>query len=250
MYKLAFSALGLAVGCSCLAGTTKPYQIVTEEWAPYNYSVEGRLKGISTDIVQGIMAQTGDHFPILVLPSLRTAVALDRGPRIIMYSLFRTPAREHKYKWIGPILEESVYPYKLRGLQPAIRSIEDLKSLSHITCRHGGTVPARLKSLGFDNLDMSATESIQLYKMLLSGHAEVIIGDTDLGVHYYIDQLNVPHERLEKIPIEVFRSSLYIAFSADADDATVNAWRLALKRMKDSGQLDRIRATYDIKIKP
>ncbi len=162
-----------------------------------------------------------------------------------MYSLFRTEAREDRYKWVGPIIEESVYPYKRRGSTLVIKSVDDLRRLHRVTCRHGGAVPAKLKSMGFENLDMAATESIQLYKMLLAGHADVIIGDTDLGVRYYLGVLGTKPSTLEKIPIEMFRSNLYIAFSADSDDATINAWRKALLQLKASGQLDRIRARYE-----
>lgn len=234
----------LAASTLCMASSTMPYEIVTEEWAPYNYTSEGQLKGLSTDIVMAIMARTGDRFPIRVLPSLRTGMVLDRRPRTIMYSLFRTEERDSKYKWVGPIIEESVYPYKLRESPLVINTVDDLKRLDRITCRHGGVIPARLKAMGLENLDMAATESIQLYKMLLAGHADVIVGDTELGVRFYLGALGVKPTALEKIPIEVFRSNLYIAFSADSDDATISAWRKALQQLSVSGQLAQILAKY------
>ena len=234
----------LAASTLCMARSAVPYEIVTEEWAPYNYTSEGQLKGLSTDIVMAIMALTGDRFPIHVLPSLRAGAVLSRHPRTIMYSLFRTEERNSSYKWVGPIIEESVFPYKRRGASLVIKSVDDLKRLKRITCRHAGVIPAKLQSMGFENLDMAATESIQLYRMLLAGHADVIVGDTELGVRYYLGVLGVKQSQLEKIPIEVFRSSLYIAFSADSDDTTIKAWQKALLQLKASGQLAQIQARY------
>lgn len=228
----------------CVASSVIPYEIVTEEWAPYNYTSEGQLKGLSTDIVMAIMALTGDHFPIHVLPSLRTTVVLDHRPKTIMYSLFRTEAREDRYKWVGPIIEESVFPYKRSDSPLVTKSVDDLKRLDRITCRNAGVIPARLQSMGFENLELAATQSIQLYRMLLAGHADVIVGDTDLGVKYYLGVLGVKPSKLEKIPTEMFRSSLYIAFSADSDDTTINAWRKALQQLHASGQFARILARY------
>lgn len=240
----AIAACLLAFCTLCMAGSETPYEIVTEEWAPYNYVSDGQLKGISTDIVMAIMALTGDHFPIRVLPSLRTGVVLSRRPKTIMYSLFRTEERENRYKWVGPIVEESVFPYKRSGSSLVTKTVDDLKRLDRITCRHGGAIPARLKSLGFENLDTSATASIQLYRMLLAGHTDVIVGDTELGVKYYLGVMGVVPSKLERIPIELFRSSLYIAFSADSDEVTINAWRSALKQLTASGQVAQILAKY------
>ena len=58
-----------------------------------------------------------------------------------------------------------------------------------------------LASMGFDNLDTSATESEQLYRMLLAGRTEVIIGDTDTGVAYYSRQLGIAPGSLRLVPI-------------------------------------------------
>lgn len=132
-------AAPLLAACTlCTASSALQYEIVTEEWAPYNYTSEGQLKGLSTDIVMAIMNLTGDRFPIHVLPSLRTGMVLDRRPRTIMYSLFRTKERKDRYKWVGPIIEEAIFPYKRRESPLVIKSIDDLKQLGRITCRHGG----------------------------------------------------------------------------------------------------------------
>ncbi|WP_163031992.1 transporter substrate-binding domain-containing protein, partial [Pseudomonas viridiflava] len=87
------------------------YQVVTEEWAPYNYLENGQLTGMTTEIVRAIMKVTGHGFTIVLAPSMRASHILKMRPKTIMYSMFRTPAREHLYKWVGPILEESIHPY-------------------------------------------------------------------------------------------------------------------------------------------
>lgn len=244
MRKILFLFYYLFAMSCCFAETTG-YKIVTEEWAPYNYTENGKIVGITTEIVQAIMNQTNDSFPIEVLPSARSTMALSQQPKIIMYSLFRTKDRENKFKWVGPILEEGIFPYKLNEYSPSIETIADLKNVSRIICRQAGVVPNQLLSMGFKNLDMSATKSIQLYNMLLHQRAPVIIGDTDIGVKYYIKLLNSEYSVLKKIPIEIFRSKLYIAFSLDSDDSIVSAWNIALKKIRDSGELQKIISKYE-----
>ena len=219
--------------------------MITEEWAPYNYRENDRLTGMATEIVRAIMALTGDDFEITLLPSMRTTRTLQSQPRTIMYSLFRTREREPLYKWVGPILEESIHPYQRADTAQPIDTLEQLLQAPRVTPRHAGLVPDVLQSLGFTNLDRSAAESYQLYRMLLAGRTEVIAGDTDAGVAYYCRQLNIATDALRQIPVELYRSSLYIAFSRDSDDALVSAWADALEQLRLSGELARIQRRYE-----
>jgi polar amino acid transport system substrate-binding protein len=241
------SILSLVLLCllSGALARAEPYQIVTEEWAPYNYEDNGQLTGMSTEVVRAIMALTGDDFEIDLLPTMRATYALQNRPNTIMYSMFRTPQREPLYKWVGPIVEESIHPYQVAGAAPPITSLEQLMHAPQITTRHAGLVPQMLESLGFRNLDKSAAESHQLYRMLLAGRTELIVGDTDAGVAYYSRQLGIAPGTLRRVPIELYRSSLYIAFSRDSDDALVAAWAAALATLRRSGELTRIQRRYE-----
>jgi polar amino acid transport system substrate-binding protein len=40
------------------ATANEQYQVVTEEWAPYNYVEQDQLTGMTTEIVRAIMALT------------------------------------------------------------------------------------------------------------------------------------------------------------------------------------------------
>jgi polar amino acid transport system substrate-binding protein len=235
-----------ALLCLLLGPATahEQYQVVTEEWAPYNYVERDQLTGMTTEIVRAIMALTGDKFEVLLQPSMRATQILKNRPKTLMYSLFRTPEREPLYKWVGPIVEESIYAYQLASAPP-INSLEQLLHAPQITTRHAGLVPQTLQSLGFNNLDKSATESKQLYRMLLAGRTSIIIGDTAAGMAYYSRQLGIAPGTLRQIPIELYRSSLYIAFSTDSDDQLIAAWSRALEQLRRSGELSRIQRRYE-----
>ncbi|WP_406822766.1 substrate-binding periplasmic protein [Pseudomonas viciae] len=236
-----------AVLLCLLLGTVaraEEYQVVTEEWAPYNYQENNQLTGMTTEVVRAIMALTGDDFEVLLKPSMRASQILKTRRKTIMYSMFRTAERESLYKWVGPIVEESIHPYQLASAPP-LSSLEQLLRAPQITTRHAGLVPQMLQSLGFNNLDKSATESKQLYRMLLAGRTSIIVGDTDAGVAYYSRQLDIAPGTLRKIPIELYHSSLYIAFSLDSEDKVVTAWARALEQLRRSGELRRIQSRYE-----
>lgn len=241
------STLTAALLCLLLATPVRAeqYQVVTEEWAPYNYQENNQLTGMATEIVRAIMALTGDNFEVLLLPSMRSTHALKTRPKTIMYSLFRTAEREPLYKWVGPIVEESIHPYQLANAQQPVNTLEQLLHAPRITTRHAGLIPEILQTQGFNNLEKSATESLQLYRMLLAGRTDIIIGDTDAGVAYYSRHLNIAPGTLRQIPIELYRSSLYIAFSRDSEDKMVAAWASALEQLRHSGELARIQGRYN-----
>ncbi|WP_122446074.1 substrate-binding periplasmic protein [Pseudomonas viridiflava] len=241
-----YSTLISVLLCLLLSASARAdhYQVVTEEWAPYNYSENGQLTGMTTEIVRAIMKVTGHEFTIVLAPSMRASHILKMRPRTIMYSMFRTPERELLYKWVGPILEESIHPYQLATATP-VTSLEQLLHAPQITTRHAGLLPDMLQSLGFKNLDKSATESVQLYRMLLNGRTSIIIGDTDAGVAYHSRQLNIAPGTLRQVPIELYRSSLYIAFSRDCEDELVASWANALETLRQSGELGRIQQRYE-----
>jgi len=245
-----FSTLTPALLCLLLgtvgtAAMAAPYQIVTEEWAPYNYLKNNQVTGMTTEIVRAIMALTGDDFTVTLQPSMRSTHALRTSARTIMYSLFRTPDRDSLYKWVGPIAEESVYPYQLASSPQLLHTREQLLQAAQITTRQAGLIPELLQSQGFTNLDKSATGDLQLYRMLLAGRTGIIVGDTAAGVAYYSHQLNLAPGTLRQIPIELYRSSLYIAFSRDSEDKVVAAWADALEQLRKSGELARIQQRYD-----
>ncbi len=219
------------------------YQIVTEEWAPYNFQENNQLTGMTTEIVRAIMRLTGDDFEIAVLPSMRTSSVLRSRPKTIMYSMFRTAERDALYKWVGPIAEDAIHPYQLADTPP-VNSMEQLLHAPRITTRHAGLVPDTLRAMGFNNVDRSATENLQLYRMLLAGRTDIIVGDTDAGVAHYSARLKIPPGTLRQIPVEIYRSVLYIAFSPDSDDTRVAAWSAALEQMRQSGELQRIQRRY------
>ncbi|MBB4865738.1 polar amino acid transport system substrate-binding protein [Pseudomonas nitritireducens] len=239
--------LPAALLCSLLSASAwaGDYRLVTEEWAPYNYVEDHRLTGMATDVVKAIMGLTGDDFVIELLPSMRTSRALQSQSRTIMFSMFRTAERESLYHWVGPIVEESIHPYQLASTQAPVETLEQLRRAPRITTRHAGLLPDVLQAEGFANLDKRATGSQQLYLMLLAGRTEIIAGDTDAGVAYYSRQLGLAPGTLRRVPVELYRSSLYIAFSRDSDETKVAAWNRALEQLRESGELARIQRRYE-----
>ncbi len=213
---------------------------ITEEWPPYNYVEQGHLTGVSVKIVQALQQELGRRDPIQVYPSQRAKLALESRPRSMMFSMFRTPERETRYKWIGPIGRDAIYFYQRRGSPLQIRTLQDAKAVPVIASRQAGLVFNILTAAGFTNLDASAYSSKQVYGKLLRGRAELAISDSPLGVRYLLKQMGLPADALQQTAVKVVESDLYIAASPDFSDAEIAQWQQALDRLKAQGELERL----------
>lgn len=223
-----------------------PLLIMTEEWAPYNYTVNGTLTGFSVEIAEEILKRLDYDTPIKQFPGARAISTLNNRPNTIFFSLFRTQDREFKYKWVGPISSGSIYFYKLRDSDITINSMEDLKSVNKISCRHAGLIHDLLIENGFKNLDTGATNSIGVYIQLLKGRCDLAISDTDLGMRYYLKSIGKDVDLLEKVPFPMFESDLYIAFSRDISDEETKKWQDTLDEMKSDGTYQQIFDKYHL----
>ena len=240
----AWLALGLAgVPSSSLAlplAREAAITLITEEWPPYNYVEQGRLTGVSVTIVQALQRELGRTDPIQVYPSQRAKLILESRSRTMMFSMFRTPQRETRYKWIGPIGRDAIYFYQRRGSPLQIRTLQDAKEVPVIASRQAGLVFNTLIALGFTNLDATAYSSKQVYGKLLRGRADLAISDSPLGVRYLLQQMGLPADALQQTPVKVVESDLYIAASLDFPDTEIAQWQQALDRLKAGGELEQV----------
>jgi len=239
---VSWALAGLPVG-SCLAADQR-LSIVTEEWAPYNYAEGGVVKGQSVEVVQALARSLAVPIDIQLLPSMRATVALDSQPRTMMITMLRTPEREARYKWIGPLGESSIYFYKRKGSPLAINSLEDAKKVPLICARQAGLTVSRLRAAGFTNLNSSAFEGKAVYRMLLFGRCDLAVSDSPLGVAHALKQMGFPPDAVVQTPVKILSLPLFIACSKDFPDAEIARWQTALDAMKRSGAFQAILRKY------
>jgi polar amino acid transport system substrate-binding protein len=240
---ITFASLIIINSVLCFSDFVTPI-IITEDWAPYNYIEKDKITGLSTQIVLEILNSIDERIDIELLPSIRAKNILDNSQHIIFYSIFKTKERESQYKWVGPIADGSIYFYKNKTDKRNITTIDELKNLERICCRHAGLIPSLLSNMGFKNLDMTASDSNQIYTKLALRRCDAAISDTDLGVRHYLRTTNLDQDTFEKIPIVIFQSSLYIAFTKDFSDEYIGVWQEALDKMKRDGTYNKILRQY------
>ena len=101
--------------------------IYTEEFPPFNYTQQQKITGVSTEIVQHVMALTGYNINIISLPWSDTYEKAQKESNTLIYSISRRENREHLFKWIGVLTPTTYFVMTLASRKEIkIRSLKDM----------------------------------------------------------------------------------------------------------------------------
>jgi polar amino acid transport system substrate-binding protein len=212
-------------------------RIITEEYPPYNFrDKDGNINGQCTEIVQTILNSTGKQIPIEMMPLDEGISLAQNGPGIVIYSLNRTLQREPLFQWVGPISNYEQAFYVKKGSSITINKLEDAMEKGVISVYKGDAGAQFLASQGFDNLTESLTD-IEALNKLMDGTAQLWLGNKR-GLEITCEKAGVNPDDLVLLPVVVIQADLYIAFSKDVPESTVNTWHDALDTLKTERDID------------
>lgn len=226
-----------------MASPSAPLTIITEEWPPYNFTENNILTGFSTELIQLIMKDLNITDKITVLPGPRAIKVLEKSKRVLFFSMVMTPERKPLYKWIGPFGEQAIYFYKKKGSTLKINSLEDAKKVKSVCARESGLVSTLLKANGFTNLDVGVSPE-SIYLRVILGRCDLGIGETPLGVSFWLKKMNQPLDSLKQTNLKLISSSLYIVTSKDVPDEEIAQWQKALNKVMSSKKYLSLKQKY------
>lgn len=151
--------------------------VAMNSFQPFVFSdANNKAAGIAVDVVTSILEQTDIKTgPITLYPLKRMMTIVLERPNTLGFALFRTPEREHAYKWIVPV----TLPIKsvlIRLKSRSNISINTLADAKHylIGVVDGNNLHAFLKAAGFEKLDPAPTNELN-YKKLFAGRIDLFI---------------------------------------------------------------------------
>jgi polar amino acid transport system substrate-binding protein len=157
----------------------------------------------------------------------------------------RTPERESKYKWVGPLAKLDMVFFTRAGSELDVHSIEDAKKISKIGVTKNVATHEILLNHGFTNLDVlqSGADDKNL-KRLLKGRVDSWPTAYYAGI--YNARKNGVLDQVEVIKdVSILTGHLYIAFNKETDDQIIHQWQSALDLLKSDGVIDDILNRYD-----
>ncbi|MBN8218653.1 MAG: transporter substrate-binding domain-containing protein [Spirochaetes bacterium] len=216
--------------------------IYTEVDPPYNYvDSAGRPEGIFVDLVREIQRRCGNEAAIQVVPWSRGYRAVQEETNVILFSMARTPEREHLVHWIGPVLENRWILFARSDSPLAIRNLDDARRLPAIGSVRDFAWDQYLEGLGFTNLERVSENSLNLHKVA-NGRIPAFVG-ADLTLPSVAVRCGYRPSNFK--PVLVFRAiPLYIALSGKSRPELAEAWNRHLAAIKGEGLLERILARH------
>lgn len=233
------------IWCEPLSACIRPWEtdcasasevkLLTENFPPFSFTgVDGTIEGTSTNTVRLILGKLGlaSNITLMNWPSAYEMALAE--PNTALYSMARSPQREHLFKWVGPIgtYEKTLYAKAGSGMQVA--SLGAAKNAQSICVVQYDDREQLLSGLGFSNLVMKGSDT-ECMQALAAGEVELWLGSSD-NMPYVGAEIGMLKTAVTPV-LEVERSEIYIAFSNSTSDKIVAEWQSALDSLKRDGML-------------
>lgn len=216
------------------------FTIMTEEYPPFNYSENGNLTGLATEVLIAVAGKVGHPTDIKIQPWARAYGTIQKKDGQILFSMTRTEAREDLFKWVGPVASNKWVLFAKKGSGITLSSLDDAKKVKAIGTYKDDAAETFLKEQGFTNLD-SVIDDEQNVPKLMAGRTELWIVGEFQGI--YKAKMKGVADQLEKV-LDVKDTQLYIAFSKNTSDDVIAKWQAAMDELKADGTYDTIVKKY------
>ena len=225
----------LLLPAACFAASLTAY---TEEWAPYNYSEGGTVKGIATDVLRAACEEARIDCTIVVMPWARALNTVANTPNTLIFTIARTPARENEFLWVGPLLPRAVWIYTRPGQEG-----KPLAELRFGVVRDDATGPDLIAAGVPANAIVSDSSNASVLRMYRRAMVDALV-DTEIGMAWNLHNAEMPANSVvrQKKLSEV--GAYYFAFNRLSDPLAVRALQQALDKVKHDGTLDTIKKKY------
>ncbi len=218
--------------------------VVTEELPPYNMTVDGKLTGMGTEVVQAVLDEVGEAAHIQSMPWARAYDIALNSENVLIYSIARTPQREALFKWVGVIAPTRWYLFSLPGTQFNLKSLDDARQYQIATVKEDvGEQYLIDKGFAIGRNLQSSNKYEHNYEKLKAGRVDLWISN-ELNAHYLVrhasgnpDETAVPQLSLDDLG---GANGLCMAFSRSTPDEVVERFRQALARVRADGRYDAI----------
>lgn len=230
-----YVAIGLLL-MSHLAWSTR-IEVLTEEYAPYNYSEQGQIQGIGTIIVEATLKRAGYEYQISILPWSRAYKQTQSNPNTLIYSISRSPQREPYFHWIGVIADIEFHFFSLASRQ----DIQPFNTLNTAKKYRVGSIrddylEQFLMLQGFKNLQRNNNHQANLEKLLL-GRIDLWPVSKEAASYYLKAKALSPTTYLKKVHTitDFSGGELYMAMGLHTSPEVVHKISQALAEIKQDG---------------
>ncbi len=230
---------------ACVSGIARGADLAayTEEWAPYNFTENGAVRGISTDILRAACSAAALRCDIAAVPWARAYALAQTTPGTVAYTTARKPEREHLFRWIGPILPRATWVFLRRETAGQVSTFADLNRYRIGVVRGEATI-SDLQAKGVrDDALFVENSNLDILKQLDRGHLDGMV-DTEIGMAWQLAKANLPADSLVKVLKLSDEGAYYFALNPRTNPNVARRLQQAVDKLRRSGAIDQIVAEY------
>lgn len=218
--------------------------VMAEPYAPMSYEEQGVPKGVLVDVVQEMLQRMGKaDCAVSFFPWHRAYANLQQKPRHVLFPFNRTPEREGRFHFVGPVFSENEVFWKLKGRTLPVRSLDDARNVQRIAVVKDDYYHLTLQEQGFANLDVSYDHKQNFIKLQLARVDLIPLGEYT-GAIFARDNGGIRPEDVEPVPVSFARSETFLGFSQDFEKDEIAAWQRAFESLVKDGTYKRIVGQY------
>jgi polar amino acid transport system substrate-binding protein len=215
----------------------------TEDWAPYNYEENGKIRGISTDLLVTACKTAKLECTVELVPWARAYKAASTQPQTLAFTTARKPSREREFLWVGPILPRATWIYTRNNLPQTVDTMADLQGLRTGVVR-GEAAEQDLLAAGIPASALFAHASnADVLKLLQSGAIDAMV-DTEVGMLWNIKALGLSPKAVRQSFKLTDEGAYYYAINPATPPDTVKKLQSAVDLLRSNGQLSKIIRSY------
>jgi len=215
------------------ASSPKDLIYITEQYPPYNYQEDGKLQGISVDLLEMVWERMGvdlNRSVIKILPWTEAYQRTLNEPNTVFLSISRLPQREQLFKWAGPIGPIRNVLLVRNDKNISIITPEDLKKYK-IGVINDTSSMLLLLDTGIKKEDLVLAQTAKpLIEMLENGSIDAWARGDRVGI-WEINDLGLNASDY-KTAYTLGQMDYYYAFNKETPDSLVQSFQEAIDYLK------------------
>lgn len=232
--------------CLSLAPFSAPLaetlHFVTEEYAPFNYSKDGKITGIAVEQVEAMAKAAGVDYTIEIMPWARAFAMAESQPMNCVFTTGYNRERADRFAWVNPLLKDEMVLLKRKDGSKGPANLQDALAMK-VGSQRGDFAVEALEGLGFKEIDLAADIDISVRK-LLSGRIDLM--PTSIKTYENLINQGQPVEKAMLMAGQIYG----LACHKQTPPALIMRLQAALDQLIVSGEQDRIYTAYGLPPNP
>jgi len=210
---------------------------------PYNFMEDGQVRGLGFDVASALAERIGYRLSVEVQPSTRALKTSETEPSVLIFSIFRTPDRERRYYWIGPIAESEIWLYKLKSRSDIdVHSLADAKRYLVGLTADDAPRPV-LEKLGI-KVDTAPSDLSNCRKFKM-GRFDLVPVEAN-GIKEFFSICELPLDQVEKLVKLPITYSVYIGIGKSTPPYIAHRLQVEMETMKKDQTLHRLGSKWNV----